>query len=260
MPPAFSHAITRTPCPTIVGGLTTAGLGKPDYQKALDQHAAYVDALARCGLEVMVLPPQPDFPDSCFIEDVALPTPACAVVTRPGAPSRRGETEGMAEVLAEFYPAVERIDAPGTVEAGDIMQVGNHFYIGLTARTDRAGAEQMIDILRGHGLDGSKVRVGDALHLKSCVSYLEDRNLLIWEDFPDRAAFSDLAPINVAPAESYAANSLWVNGTVLVPAGFPVTRGQIEAAGYPVIELDVSEFRKVDGGLSCLSLRFTPPD
>lgn len=259
MPPAFSHAIVRPPCPRIVEGLTTARLGAPDYRKALDQHAAYADALEQCGLRVMALPALPDFPDSTFVEDVALLTPACAIITRPGAASRRGETSSMATVLAGFYPAVAHIDAPGTVEAGDIMQVGGHFYIGITARTDSAGAAQTIDILRRHGLDGSAVKVGDALHLKSCVSYLEDRKLLIWEDFPDRAAFRDLEAIDVAPAEAYAANSLWVNGTVLVPAGFPATRAQIEAAGYPVIELDVSEFRKVDGGLSCLSLRFTPP-
>lgn len=259
MSSTFSHALVRPPCPGIIGGLTTAGLGAPSYPKALEQHAAYVEALARCGLRINVLPALTNFPDSTFIEDVALLTPACAVVTRPGVRSRRDETTGMTEVLAEFYPAVERIDAPGTVEAGDIMQVGNHFYIGLTERTNPAGAEQMIDILRRHGLDGSTVTVGDALHLKSCVSYLENRNLLIWEDFPDRAAFRDLDPIDVAPAEAYAANSLWVNGTVLVPAGFPATKSRIEGAGYPVIELDVSEFRKVDGGLSCLSLRFTLP-
>ncbi len=255
----FTHAIARSPCPAMVDGLTGAGLGRPDHAAALQQHAAYVRALQDCGVAVALLPPLPDFPDSCFVEDVALCTSRGAVVTRPGAESRRGETAGIEPALAAVWPELHRIEAPGTVEAGDIMRAGDRFFIGLTGRTNAAGAAQMATILERLGYRATTVAVDGALHLKTCVNYLEGGVLLAWPGIADHDAFRDYRTVTVDEDEAYAANSLWVNGRVIVPAGFPRTRAAIERAGYPTIEVDVSEFRKLDGGLSCLSLRFAAP-
>jgi dimethylargininase len=252
----MNHAIVRCPCPELVRGITTANLGEPDYDLALQQHYSYIKALESCGLTVTVLPSDSRFPDSVFIEDVALCTPRCAVVTRPGAPTRRDETDGIHAVLESFFESVEEITAPGTVEAGDIMMVGDHFYIGISERTNLPGAAQLIGILNKYGLTGSTVPLRTMLHLKTGVNYLDKNTLLITGELLSHSTFQHFNRIEVDPEEAYAANSLFINGTVLVPAGFPKTRHKIESAGYPVLPVDVSEFRKLDGGLSCLSLRF----
>jgi len=240
----------------MVHGITSANLGKPDYGRALEQHQGYVEALEQCGLRVKVLEVDSRFPDSVFIEDVALCTPECAIIANPGVISRRGETEGMREVLSEFYRDIEEIRSPGTLEAGDVMMVGTHFYIGISERTNQSGAIQLTGILEKHGLSGSMVPLKRVLHLKTGVSYLENNNPLVCGEFIGHPDFEKFNQIVVAEDEAYAANSLWINGTVLVPRGFPQTRRKIEMAGYPIIEIDVSEFQKLDGGLSCLSLRF----
>ena len=252
----FRWAIVRKPCPEMVDGISTAGLGKPDYRLALEQHAKYVVALEQCGLQVQVLESDSRYPDSVFIEDVALCTPACAVVTRPGAPTRRGETDGIREVLAAYYSDIEEIREPGTLEAGDVMMAGSHYYIGLSARTNAEGARQLIEILRRHGMTGEVVPLSDVLHLKTGVSYLEENRMLVSGEFTGNRSFLTFDRIEVPFGEAYAANSLWLNGTVLVPAGFPETKARIMAKGYSTIELDLSEYKKLDGGLSCLSLRF----
>ncbi len=240
----------------MVRGLTTAVLGLPDVESALHQHENYVKALVSTGLDVVVLEPDENFPDSVFVEDVALLTPDVGIVTNPGAESRRGETKGMVSVLHHYYDAVERIHPPGTIEAGDIMMVGSHFYIGLSKRTNKKGARQMINILNRYGMTGSMVPLQHMLHLKTGLSYLENDNLLVAGEFVNHPDFESLNRIVVPDREAYAANSVWINGKVLVPEGFPETKDKIEALGYGIIELNVSEFRKLDGGLSCLSLRF----
>lgn len=252
----FKHAIVRTPCPEMIHGITSATLGKPDYTKALSQHKEYVEALRSLGLEITILDPDSRYPDSTFVEDVALCTPELAVITNPGAASRIGEQDEMEGVIDPFYDTIEHILAPGTLEAGDVMMVGRNYYIGISERTNKDGADQLIDILEKHGLTGEKIEIENMLHLKSGLSYLEDNNLLAQNRLLNHPAFENFRKINVAVYEDYAANSLWVNGTVLVPAGFPDTRSNIEQAGYPTISVDVSEFEKLDGGLSCLSLRF----
>lgn len=252
----FTKAIVKKPCKAIVSGITTADLGLPDYENALVQHAAYVQALKDCGLEVTELPADEQFPDSTFVEDAALMTPHCAIVTNPGAASRKNETEAMRPVVADFYQTVESIEAPGTVEAGDIMMVGTHYYIGLSERTNQQGADQMIAILEKHGMSGSVVTMSEVLHLKTGLGYLEGNNLLACGEFLTKPEFQKYNILEVAQEEAYAANSVWVNGKVLTPKGFPKTKALIESAGYEVIEVDVSEYQKVDGGLSCLSLRF----
>ena len=252
----FTRAIVRTPCRSIAHGLTSAKLGKPEYQNALRQHDGYVEALRACGLEVTVLPADENFPDSTFVEDVALLTPRCAVITNPGAQSRKGETRLILKTIRAFFPAVEMIEAPGTVEAGDIMMTGDHYYIGLSERTNLEGAEQMIAILESHGFSGSMVELNEVLHLKTGLGYLENNNLLACGEFLGKPEFKKFNILKVSHGEAYAANSVWINGKVLVPAGFPKTKAMIEKAGYETIPVDVSEFRKLDGGLSCLSLRF----
>jgi dimethylargininase len=253
---AFSRAIVRKPCRRIAEGLASADLGKPDYEKALAQHDEYVAALRTCGLQVTVLPADERYPDSTFVEDAAILTPCCAILTNPGAEPRRGEVEAIREVVAGFYDRIETIQPPATIEGGDVMRVGNRFYIGLSERTNEKGANQLMGILSRYGMEGLKVRLNGMLHLKTGVGYLEKGNLLITEPFFKDPAFRPFHPIEVEKQEAYAANSLWINDTVLVPEGFPATRARIESAGYDAIPVDVSEYRKIDGGLSCLSLRF----
>ncbi len=252
----FRNAIVRKPCAEMVEGITSAKLGKPDYKKALEQHINYTRVLADCGLNVTVLPPDNRFPDSCFIEDVSLCTPNCAIITNPGAESRNGEKLAMRPILQEFYKNMGEIKYPGTLDAGDVMMVGNHYYIGISDRTNQVGADQLIAILQKYELTGSAVPLKTMLHLKTGLSYLEENNLLITGEFTEMPEFEKYNRIFVDTKEAYAANSLWINGHILVPKGFPDTLSKIEKAGYHVIEVDVSEFQKLDGGLSCLSLRF----
>jgi len=252
----FKQAILRKPCPEMIHGLSSADLGQPDFMLAQEQHAAYVEALQACGLEVKVLEADACFPDGCFVEDVALCTPACAIVTNPGAPSRNAEKQLMEPVLRTYYEQVESIISPGTLEGGDVMRVGNHYYIGISERTNQEGANQLIRILGQYGMTGSKIPLHAMLHLKSGVSFLEDNKLLVTGEFVKHPALAGFEQWVVEPDESYAANSLWVNSRVLVPAGFPKTLELIKQAGYDTRVLDMSEFRKLDGGLSCLSLRF----
>ena len=252
----FEKAIVKTPCKYLVNGLTSANLGKPDYHLSLKQHQKYIETLIECGLEVTILEADENYSDSTFVEDTAVLTPYCAIITNPGAPSRNGEVIEMNQVLKNLYSNIESIKAPGTLEAGDVMMIGKHFYIGLSERTNQNGANQLINILTKYGLTASTVTLGNVLHLKSGVSYLENNNLLSIASFINKQEFQKFNLILVDDDESYAANSLWINDRVLVPKGFPKTKEKIEKAGYITLELDVSEFRKLDGGLSCLSLRF----
>lgn len=252
----FTAAITRSPCPAMIDGISTADLGTPVYELACRQHTDYIAALKACGLTVTVLPPDSNYPDSTFVEDTAVLLPGVAVLTRPGADSRRGETLSMLPVLKRFFGTADVIESPGTLEGGDVMQAGTHVYIGLSARTNRAGAEQLISIVAKHGLAGSMIRLEEMLHLKSGVSYLEDGNLLASGELLQKPDWIDMNIVEITPSEAYAANSLWLNGTVLVPAGHPRSAQAIEDRGYKVVPVDVSEFQKLDGGLSCLSLRF----
>jgi len=252
----FTKAIVRTPCKAMINGITTANLGIPNYENALRQHQDYILALQQCGLDVTCLDADENFPDSTFVEDVALMTSRCAIITNPGAGSRAGEIESIQPVVSDFYQTLERISAPGTVEAGDIMMVGDHFYIGLSERTNATGAKQMISLLEKYSLTGSVVELNEVLHLKTGLGYLESNNLLACGEFLTKPEFQKYHLLKVPHEEAYAANSVWINDTVLTPKGFPKTKQIIEGAGYKIREVDVSEFQKIDGGLSCLSLRF----
>lgn len=252
----FKKAIVRKPGRNLLNGITTANLGIPNYSLATYQHQKYIDALKECGLTVTTLEADEDFPDSIFVEDAALLTPQCAIITNPGAIERKGEIIEMKNVVQRFYSNLEMIEEPGTLEAGDVMMIGTHFYIGLSKRTNDAGARQLIKILNKYGMTGSTVSLLNSLHLKSDISYLENNNLLLAGKSINKNDFKNFNIIQVDEDESYAANSLWINNKVLVPKGFLKTKKKIERLGYLTIEVDVSEFQKLDGGLSCLSLRF----
>lgn len=252
----FTKAIVRKPCKNMVNGITSASLGTPNFLNATIQHENYVNVIRKLGLQVEVLESNEQFPDSVFVEDTALLTPSFAVITNPGALSRNGEIAAMEIELKKFFPTIDHINFPGTLDAGDVMMVGKHFYIGLSLRTNRTGAEQLIYILKKYGFTGSTISLKSVLHLKTGVSYLDNNYLLACGEFLTKTDFGKYHIIEVPMAESYAANSLWINGSVLVPKGFPKTLNLIKREGFSTIEVDVSEFRKLDGGLSCLSLRF----
>ena len=255
----FQNVIVRRPCRAMVEGITSnPQLGKPDYEKALHQHDTYIEALKQCGVNVTVLPADERYPDSCFVEDPAVITRKCAIITNPGAESRNGEKDEIIGAIREFFPEdkIEYIVAPGTLEGGDVMMVGDHFYVGRSARTNEEGIRQFIAILNKHGLTGSEVPLTEVLHLKTGVNYLENGNMLVSGEFVEKEDFAKYNRIEIPEEEAYAANCIWVNGTVIVPMGFPAVEAAVKNAGYPVILVDTSEYRKLDGGLSCLSLRF----
>jgi dimethylargininase len=252
----FTQAITRTPCKNFFHGLTTTLSPEPaDYGLMLKQHAAYLDALSTAGLDVIVLDPQPDYPDAHFVEDTAVVSSDVAVITIPGAAARQGEEESIIPVLAEFR-RIERIEAPGTVDGGDVLQVGNHFFIGISERTNKEGAEQLGQILQRYNNTWATVAVGAGLHFKSSVNYVGLNTLLVTADFTAKEQLKGYDLIVLDRAESYAANTLLVNEHLLIPAGYPGTCKQLEKLGLNMIELEVSEVRKMDGGLTCMSLRF----
>lgn len=255
MQPTFTHAIVRKPGSNFGEGLTTSGLGAPDFERMMVQHAEYVRSLEEAGLTVTMLAPEPDFPDAHFVEDVAVVTSDVAVITNPGAPSRRGEERTVEPVLAEYRP-VSRIQPPGTLDGGDVLMVGSHFFIGISERTNPAGADQLGSILERFGATWTAVDVGKGLHLKSGVNHAGGDALLLTEAFSRMEAFAGYDRIVLDPQEAYAGNSLWVNDRLLVPSGFPGTLEKLEKAGLPIRVLDVSEVQKMDGGLTCLSIRF----
>lgn len=252
----FSRALLRKPSQSMVHGLSGAGLGVPDHRQALRQHEAYAAALVACGLDLTVLDADENFPDSVFVEDTAVLCEKVAVIARPGAPSRRGEEDAVAGTLAKFFDRLERITAPGTLEGGDVLRAGGHFYIGISARTNEDGARQLAAILTANGYEATLVPLSHVLHLKTGMAYLENNNLLAAGEFIAHPQLQGFAITAVSDEEAYAANALWINGRVLVPAGYPRTLRTVAAAGYETMPVDVSEFRKLDGGLSCLSLRF----
>ena len=193
----FTNAIVRLPCKRMTEGLSSASSGKPDHSLALSQHGKYVEALHACGLDVRVLPADENHPDSTFVEDTALLTPEFALLTFPGAPSRQGEIINMKKVLHDYYSGLEIIRPPGTLEAGDVMMVGDHYFIGLSERTNSEGGEQLISLLQDHGMSGSVVEFSGMLHLKSGISYLENNTLLAIESFSRHPVFSSFNTIPV---------------------------------------------------------------
>jgi dimethylargininase len=227
----------------------------PDYHELCKQHDAYVKVLDSLGLEIHALEALPGYPDAYFVEDVAIITPKVAVITIPGARARQGEEDGFEELLSDFRETI-RIQPPGTVEGGDVLMVGNHFFVGISDRTNEEGARQLGEILESHGHSWTPVAVGEGLHLKSSINYAGGNRLIVTQDFAGREEIEGYEQIVLDDDEAYAANTLLVNDTLIMPAGYPRTRAKLGESGLDVIEIDVSEIRKMDGGLTCMSLRF----
>jgi dimethylargininase len=256
---SLTRAIVRPPCPNFSAGLTSVDLGIPDHAGALRQHEAYCAALERCGLALTRLEPDERFPDSTFVEDTAVITPRCAILTRPGATSRLEEVSRIGATLAQFYPSQESIRAPGTVDGGDICEAGKHFFIGISQRTNEAGARQLAELLASQDFSSSFVDIrgiAGLLHLKSGLTYLGDRRLVVIDALANREEFHGYDLVRLNCGDEYAANSVRVNDQILVAAGFPAFEKKLIDLGYQTIALEMSEFQKMDGGLSCLSLRF----
>jgi dimethylargininase len=254
----FSRAIIRPPADSYAAGLTTAGLGAPHLGLARVQHAQYCVALQRLGITILPVPPDSTYPDSTFVEDTAIVTQRGAILARPGAPSRQGEVTAIREVLESQYATVAEITAPGTLDGGDICQADGHFFIGLSHRTNEEGAKQLASWLSRFSYTSSTINIRDdatLLHLKSGIAWLGAGWLVVTEALAGHPALRGYQQIVATPAEMYAANCVRVNDAVLMAAGFPALAAQVEGLGHRVITLDVSEFRKMDGGLSCLSIR-----
>ena len=260
----FTRAIVRRPGENFAEGLTTVALGVPEFARAMEQWEAYCEALRSCGLILTELEADLRYPDSTFVEDAAVLTAHGAMLTRPGAASRLGEVEAIAGTVRGFYPEAARIEAPGTLDGGDICEAGRHFFLGLSHRTNEEGARQLAEHLRREGFTSSTVDVRgmtSILHLKSGISYIGDGTLVVMEEMAEWGAFHGPdAPrfdlLRVSAEESYAANCVRVNDRVLVAAGYPRFEAELRARGFDPLVLEMSEFRKMDGGLSCLSLRF----
>lgn len=255
----FKNVIVKKPSKSLINGITSSPeLGTPDYELALNQHEAYIEALKKCGVNVTILESDERYPDSCFVEDPAVVTSKCAIITNPGAASRNGEKDEIVDTIRKFYSddVIEYIKAPGTLEGGDVMMVNNHFYVGKSARTNAEGIRQFIAILNKYGFTGSEVALEKVLHLKTGVNYIENNNLLVSGEFIEKEDFKDFNKIIIPENEAYGANCIWINGNVIVPKGYPTVEKAVRDLGYNVLIVDTSEYRKIDGGLSCLSLRF----
>ena len=261
----FRRAIVRPPAANFADGLSTVALGFPDFGLALAEHEAYCGALEALGLELTRLAPDAHFPDSTFVEDTAiLVGDRAAILTRPGAASREGEVAGIAPALSAFFPEPRRIEAPGTLDGGDVCEarVGEkevHWFIGVSQRTNEDGARQLARFLADDGYSSSFVDIRGVpgiLHLKSGIAWLSGRRLVVIDSLRPDPAFQGWEIVPVDPGEEYAANCVAVNDAVLFAKGFPRLEKRLAGLGYRPLVLDMSEFQKMDGGLSCLSLRF----
>jgi dimethylargininase len=249
-------AITRGISPGIVNCELTFLARQPiDLAKARKQHRDYEQLLERAGARVISLPPEPDLPDSMFVEDPAVVVDELAVILPLGTQSRRAEAASVAKALAKFR-RLEYVKLPGLLEGGDVLRVGRKFFIGLSQRSNEEGIRQFAAIVRPYGYEVQKVPVTGCLHLKSAVTYLGRNTLLGNRQWFDTAAFTGFAWIDVAREEPHAANALTVGDTIIFPASFPRTRDRLEASGFHLEPLDISELQKAESGLTCSSLLF----
>ncbi len=226
-----------------------------DLELAGAQHHAYEQCLVSLGCTVQSLPAEPDLPDSVFVEDAAIVTDELAVITRPGAASRRSETASIAKALEPYRP-LAFIEAPGVLDGGDVLRIGRRIWVGISGRTNPSGVQQLTDALTPHGYSVQGVPVRGCLHLKSAVTQVAPTAVLINPDWVEARHFPGVRAIKVAALEPAAANALFIDGVVIYPSVFPQTRSRMEALGIRVICLDVSEIAKAEGGVTCCSLIF----
>jgi len=249
-------AITRAVSPALASCELSFVHREPiDLAKAHAQHAAYNEALRRAGCEVMQLPAEPAYPDSVFVEDTAIVLDEVAVITRPGAATRRGETDSIARALRAHRPLLA-LEAPATLDGGDVMRVGRTLYVGESARSNREGVAQLRALLAPYGHAVETIPIAGCLHLKSAVTPVDDGVLLVQPEWLDVAQLDGFTLIEVDPSEPHAANALRIGDAVVYPDCFPRTLAKLVAAGIEVITVDVSELQKAEGAVTCCSLVF----
>lgn len=224
-----------------------------DLNIARAQHNGYVRALKAAGCEVVELPEERDLPDSVFVEDIAFILPEAAVITRPGADSRKPETESIIRALSP-YRELLHVTAPATVDGGDVLVLGKAIFVGLSTRSNSAAIEQLQKLLDPHGYKVTGAEMTDCLHLKTAVTKVDDKTLLINTGWVSPAYFTGYELIEVDPSEPFAANCLPVNGSIIFPTAFPKTRAKLEARGYKVLSVAVDELAKAEGAVTCCSL------
>jgi dimethylargininase len=226
-----------------------------DLELARAQHHEYEAVLRELGCEVISLPPEADLPDSVFVEDVALVFDEVAVITRPGADSRKPETASIAEALKP-YRTLRTIEVPGTIDGGDVLCVGRTIYVGLSSRSNRSGVEQLQRILTPYSYTVKGVEVTGCLHLKSAVTQVSEDTLLINPAWMDRSIFGDMKFIEVDESEPSAANAVWIDNAVIYPSSFPKTQRRLEEAGLRLKIVAATEVAKAEGAVTCCSLIF----
>ena len=253
----FTRAITRRPAASIVNGLRAEDIGTPDLETMLKAHASYVAALKSTGAEVIELEPLEAYPDAVFVEDTALCLPQGAVLMRPGAPSRMGEVAEMAPALRGCYEDLREIKGPGHIEGGDILVTGREILVGRSDRTDAAGVAELAEIVAewGHSLREVFTPEG-VLHFKTDCSLMDAETILSTRRLDASGCFEGYRVLHVADGEEAAANAIRFNNLVLMAAGFPRTAEMLDREGFEVVEIDNRDCAKLDGGMSCLSLRF----
>ena len=249
-------AVTREVSPALAGcELSYVPRVAIDVARATAQHHDYQHALESLGCRLLSLPAEADLPDSVFVEDVAIVLDEVAILTRPGALSRRAEVASVADVLRR-YRTVTAIEAPGTLDGGDVLRLGRTLYVGESARSNAAGIARLRELLAGHGYTVQSVPTRDCLHLKSAVTQLDDDSLLLQPEWVDRGQFPGFRIIEVDPDEPHAANVLRIGDALVMPASFPRTRQRLLDAGFHVTVVDVSELQKAEGAVTCCSLVF----
>ncbi len=227
-----------------------------DLEIARTQHHEYVNALVEIGCRVIELPPEVDLPDSVFVEDTAFILPEVAVITRPGADSRKPETESIIRALTPHRPLVH-VTAPATVDGGDVLVLGKNIYIGISTRSNAESIRQIQDMLDNYGYKVIGVEMHDCLHLKTAVTQVDNKTLLINPKWVDNFRFKEYDWIIVDPSEPFAANCLPVNGQVIFPTTFPKTCAKLESHGFKVRTVNVDELAKAEGAVTCCSLILT---
>lgn len=217
------------------------------------QHEGYTQALKDVGCDVIELPAEADLPDSVFVEDTAFILPEAAVITRPGADSRRPETESIIRALRP-YRELFFIQEPGTLDGGDVLVLDKDIFVGMSTRSNQAAVDQMNALLGKFGYRAQGVELHDCLHLKSAVTRVDAKMLLINRNWVDAHHFANFDLLDVEPSEPFAANCLPVNSEIIFPAAFPKTRAKLEARGYKIRSVQVDELAKAEGALTCCSL------
>lgn len=224
-----------------------------DLDVARAQHEEYVNALASLGCQVIELPEEPDLPDSVFVEDTAFILPEVAVITRPGADSRKPETESIIRALSPHRPLVH-VTEPGTVDGGDVLVLGKNIYIGISTRSNDAAVRQIQELLAKYGYTVTAVEMHDCLHLKTALTKVDDKTLLINPNWVDTSHFKGFDWIEVDPSEPFAANCLPVGDGIIFPTAFPKTKQRLEQKGYKIQAVNVAELAKAEGAVTCCSL------